>query len=292
MPAIVVCDPELTVGMPPRITAGTGMDAFSHCLEAYCAPGFHPLADGVAVEGMRLIASALPRVLAAPGDLAARADMMAAAAMGATAFQKGLGGMHALAHPIGALFDTHHGMTNATLMPYVLVHNRAAIESRIARLGAYLGLERACPSGPSRLPAGSAFCWCISCPEWRTESTSRICRFRSAALSAALSSPGRCMLCTSASGICRPLRMALYALAGLCRHRRGDERDLRDVDRELLPGRVQAGQFPRLHGQFGFHRLRDPELERAVVRHSERPRAGCRARTCAGGASHRPTWRS
>jgi alcohol dehydrogenase class IV len=142
MPAIVVCDPELTVGMPPRITAGTGMDAFSHCLEAYCAPGFHPLADGVAVEGMRLIASALPRVLAAPGDLAARADMMAAAAMGATAFQKGLGGMHALAHPIGALFDTHHGMTNATLMPYVLVHNRAAIESRIARLGAYLGLEQ------------------------------------------------------------------------------------------------------------------------------------------------------
>lgn len=142
MPSVVICDPELTLGMPPRITAGTGMDAFSHCLEAYCAPGFHPLADGVAVEGMRLIAAALPRVMAAPGDIDARADMMAAAAMGATAFQKGLGGMHALAHPIGALFDTHHGMTNATLMPYVLAHNRAAIETRITRLAAYLELPQ------------------------------------------------------------------------------------------------------------------------------------------------------
>ena len=140
MPSIVICDPELSVGMPPKITAGTGMDALSHCLEAYCAPGFHPLADGVAVEGMRLIASALPRVMAVPTDIDARSDMLAAAAMGATAFQKGLGGMHALAHPIGALFDTHHGMTNATLMPYVLAHNRSAIESRLTRLAAYLGL--------------------------------------------------------------------------------------------------------------------------------------------------------
>ncbi len=143
MPSIVICDPALSVGMPPKITAGTGMDALSHCLEAYCAPGFHPLADGVAVEGMRLIASALPRVMRAPNDLDARADMMAAAAMGATAFQKGLGGMHALAHPIGALFDSHHGMTNATLMPYVLAFNRNAIEERIARLAAYLGLPQA-----------------------------------------------------------------------------------------------------------------------------------------------------
>ncbi|MBK9654178.1 MAG: iron-containing alcohol dehydrogenase [Rhodanobacteraceae bacterium] len=140
MPSIVICDPELSVGMPPKITAGTGMDALSHCLEAYCAPGFHPLADGVAVEGMRLIASALPRVMAVPTDIDARSDMLAAAAMGATAFQKGLGGMHALAHPIGALFDTHHGMTNATLMPYVLAYNRSAIESRLTRLAAYLGL--------------------------------------------------------------------------------------------------------------------------------------------------------
>jgi alcohol dehydrogenase class IV len=141
MPKAVICDPELTVGMPARITAGTGMDAFSHCLEAYCAPGFHPLADGIAVEGMRLVKGALARAVEAPDDLDARADMMAAAAMGATAFQKGLGGMHALAHPVGALFDTHHGMTNAVLMPYVLAYNRDAIAERLVRLSAWLGLD-------------------------------------------------------------------------------------------------------------------------------------------------------
>lgn len=140
MPRVVICDPELSVGMPAKISAGTGMDAFSHCLEAYCAPGFHPLADGIAVEGMRLIASALPRVMRDPSDIEARGQMLAAAAMGATAFQKGLGGMHALAHPIGALYDSHHGMTNATLMPYVLQFNRSAIAERLTRLAAYLGL--------------------------------------------------------------------------------------------------------------------------------------------------------
>ncbi len=140
MPRVVISDPELTVGMPAKITAGTGMDALSHCLEAYCAPGFHPLADGIAVEGMRLVASALQRAVHTPTDLEARAQMLAAAAMGATAFQKGLGGMHALSHPVGALYDTHHGMTNATFMPYVLQFNRAAIEERITRLAAYLGL--------------------------------------------------------------------------------------------------------------------------------------------------------
>ncbi|VXB25305.1 putative alcohol dehydrogenase [Pseudomonas sp. 8AS] len=140
MPRIVISDPALSVGMPAFITAGTGMDAFAHCLEAYCAPGFHPLADGIAVEGMRLVAGALVRAVKTPDDLDARADMLAAAAMGATAFQKGLGGMHALAHPIGALYDTHHGMTNAVLMPYVLKFNRRVIEERITRLAAYLGL--------------------------------------------------------------------------------------------------------------------------------------------------------
>jgi alcohol dehydrogenase len=140
MPRVVICDPALTVGMPAKITAGTGMDALSHCLEAYCAPGYHPMADGIAVEGMRLVKQALPRVYAQPGDIEARGDMMAAAAMGATAFQKGLGGMHALSHPVGALYDTHHGMTNATLMPYVLKFNRSAIEERITRLAAYLQL--------------------------------------------------------------------------------------------------------------------------------------------------------
>ena len=143
MPRIVICDPELTVGMPAKITAGTGMDALSHCLEAYCAPGYHPMADGIAVEGMRLVKQALPRVYAQADDIDARGDMMAAAAMGATAFQKGLGGMHALAHPVGALFDTHHGMTNAVFMPYVLAFNRSAIEERIVRLAAYLQLPRA-----------------------------------------------------------------------------------------------------------------------------------------------------
>ncbi|OGT56998.1 MAG: alcohol dehydrogenase [Gammaproteobacteria bacterium RIFCSPHIGHO2_12_FULL_63_22] len=142
MPKVVICDPALTVGMPAKITVGTGMDALSHCLEAYCAPGFHPMADGIAVEGMRLIASALPRAVNSPDDLDARSDMMAAAAMGATAFQKGLGGMHALSHPVGALYDTHHGMTNATFMPYVLKFNREAIEARITRLAAYLGLSQ------------------------------------------------------------------------------------------------------------------------------------------------------
>ena len=140
MPKVTICDPELTVGMPPKITAGTGMDALAHCLEAYCAPSYHPMADGIAVEGMRLVKEYLPRAYQNGGDLEARAHMMSAAAMGATAFQKGLGAIHALSHPVGALYDTHHGMTNAVFMPYVLVFNRPAIETKIARLAAYLGL--------------------------------------------------------------------------------------------------------------------------------------------------------
>ncbi len=141
LPAIVIADPELTVGMPPFITAGTGMDALAHCLEAYCAPGYHPMADGIAVEGIRLAMEYLPKAYADGKDLTARAHMMAAAAMGATAFQKGLGAIHSLSHPIGALYDTHHGMTNAVFMPYVLAFNRDAIEARIARLAAYIGVK-------------------------------------------------------------------------------------------------------------------------------------------------------
>ncbi|WP_193337007.1 iron-containing alcohol dehydrogenase [Devosia beringensis] len=140
MPKIVIADPELTVGMPRFITIGTGMDALAHCLEAYCAPGYHPMADGIAVEGIRLVMENLPKVAANPDDVEARGHMMSAAAMGATAFQKGLGAIHALSHPVGALYDTHHGMTNAVFMPYVLLVNRGAIETRIARLAAYLGL--------------------------------------------------------------------------------------------------------------------------------------------------------
>jgi alcohol dehydrogenase class IV len=141
MPKVTICDPELTVGMPARITAGTGMDALAHCLEAYCGLAYHPLADGIAVEGMRLVKDNLGRAYNDGHDLEARANMMAAAAMGATAFQKALGAIHALSHPVGALYDTHHGLTNAVFMPYVLAFNRPAIAGKIERLAPYLGLE-------------------------------------------------------------------------------------------------------------------------------------------------------
>jgi alcohol dehydrogenase class IV len=140
MPAVTICDPELTVGMPRFITAGTGMDAFAHCLEAYSSPFFHPMSQGIALEGMRLVLENLPKVYADPNDLEARAQMMAAAAMGAVAFQKGLGAIHSLSHPIGAVYGTHHGTTNAVVMPMVLEFNRAAIEDRIDRAAAYLGI--------------------------------------------------------------------------------------------------------------------------------------------------------
>lgn len=141
MPKLVIADPELTTGMPLRITVGTGFDALAHCLEAYCAPGYHPMADGIAVEGTRLVLENLPIVAREPENLEARGHMMSAAMMGAAAFQKGLGGIHALSHPVGALYDTHHGLTNAVFMPYVLVVNRAAIEGKIVRLSAYCGFE-------------------------------------------------------------------------------------------------------------------------------------------------------
>ena len=140
LPACVILDPQLTVGLPPQLTAATGMDALSHNLEAYCAPQYHPLAEGVAVEGMRLIAAHLAAAVATPDDLDARRAMLVASLMGATAFQRGLGAMHALAHPLGALYDAHHGALNAVLMPYVLAANRAAIEPRIARLARHLDL--------------------------------------------------------------------------------------------------------------------------------------------------------
>ena len=141
MPKVTICDPELTVGMPPLITAGTGMDAFAHCLEAYCGDFYHPLADGIAVEGIRLVKDNLAAAVKDGRNLDARAHMMSAAAMGATAFQKALGAIHSLSHPVGALYDTHHGLTNAVFMPYVLVFNRKAIEDKIKRLSAYIGLK-------------------------------------------------------------------------------------------------------------------------------------------------------
>jgi alcohol dehydrogenase class IV len=137
---IVIGDPALTVGLPPHLTAATGMDALSHCLEAYCVPDYDPMADGMALEGMRLIAEWLPVAVADGSNLSARSQMLAAAMIGAAAFRKGLGAMHALSHPIGAIYDTHHGLTNAVLMPYVLSFNRPAIGAKMDRLARLLGL--------------------------------------------------------------------------------------------------------------------------------------------------------
>jgi alcohol dehydrogenase class IV len=141
LPSVVIADPELTVGMPPAITAGTGMDAFAHCLEAFCSPHYHPMSQGIALEGMRLVKENLPRAFEAPGDLEARANMMSAAMMGATAFQKGLGAIHSISHPIGAHYHTHHGTTNAVVMQRVLEFNRPAIEDRLATAAAYMGID-------------------------------------------------------------------------------------------------------------------------------------------------------
>jgi alcohol dehydrogenase len=140
LPGVVISDPELCVGLPPNLTAWTGMDALAHCFEAYCAKGFHPLADGVAVEGIALVHRYLVRAVQDGKDLEARGGMLAAASMGAAAFQKGLGAIHALSHPVGALYDTHHGLTNAVFMPYVMCFNRPAIDEKCARIARYLGL--------------------------------------------------------------------------------------------------------------------------------------------------------
>jgi len=142
MPAVVISDPQLTVGLPANLTAWTGMDALAHCFEAFCAPGFHPMADGIALEGMRLIKEFLRRSVADGNDLEARGSMLVAATMGATAFQKGLGGIHALSHPIGALYDTHHGLSNAVFMPYVMLFNRQAVDDAMQLLARYLELPQ------------------------------------------------------------------------------------------------------------------------------------------------------
>ena len=141
LPTVVISDPELTVGMPKFITAGTGLDAFAHCVEAFSSPFYHPMSQGIAIEGMRLVVENLPRAYADGTDLEARANMMAAAAMGAVAFQKGLGAIHALSHPIGAVFNTHHGTTNAVCMPAVLELNAPLIADRFDRAASYIGVS-------------------------------------------------------------------------------------------------------------------------------------------------------
>ena len=141
LPSIVILDPVLTLDLPPKITAATGMDALAHCLEAYCAPGFHPMADGIALEGMRLINKWLLKAVKNGKDLEARMNMLTAASMGSTAFQKGLGAIHSLSHPVNALNNVHHGLSNAIFMPYVLSYNKKEIEQRIIKLCEYLELK-------------------------------------------------------------------------------------------------------------------------------------------------------
>ena len=141
MPNVAILDPELTVGLPPKLTAATGMDALAHCLEAYCAPPYHPLAQGVALEGMRLIKDNLPRAVEKGSDVDARGNMLMASSMGATAFQRGLGAIHALSHPFGGLYDAHHGLLNGIIMPYVLKANARKIDKAIERAAAYLGIK-------------------------------------------------------------------------------------------------------------------------------------------------------
>ena len=142
LPSVVILDPVLTVDLSPRLTAATGMDALAHNLEAFCAPGFHPMADGIAIEGMKLIKKSLIKAVNDGKDLEARADLLAAASMGSTAFQKGLGAIHSLSHPVNAQFNVHHGLSNAIFMPYVLTFNKALIEDRIISICDYLNLEK------------------------------------------------------------------------------------------------------------------------------------------------------
>ena len=142
MPTVVILDPLLTLDLPPRITAATGMDALAHNLEAFCAPGFHPMADGIALEGIRLIKNSLSIAVKDGKNIKARTEMLAAASMGSTAFQKGLGAIHSLSHPVNAQFNVHHGLSNAIFMPYVLTFNKKEISERIVSICDYLGLEK------------------------------------------------------------------------------------------------------------------------------------------------------
>ena len=141
LPSLVILDPVLTIGLPPNITAATGMDAFAHNLEAYCAPGYHPMADGIALEGMRLINEWLLKVFKDGSNLEGRMNMLTAASMGSTAFQKGLGAIHSLSHPVNALNNVHHGLSNAIFMPYVLTFNKEEIERKIIKICDYLELK-------------------------------------------------------------------------------------------------------------------------------------------------------
>ncbi len=142
LPSIVILDPILTIDLPPRLTAATGMDALAHNLEAFCAPGFHPMADGIAIEGLKLIKKSLLKAVKDGKNIEARSNLLAAASMGSTAFQKGLGAIHSLSHPVNAQFNVHHGLSNAIFMPYVLTYNKSFIENRIISICDYLNLDK------------------------------------------------------------------------------------------------------------------------------------------------------
>ena len=142
LPSVVILDPCLTIDLSPRLTAATGMDALAHNLEAFCAPGFHPMADGISIEGMKLIRKSLLKAFSNGKDLNARADLLAAASMGSTAFQKGLGAIHSLSHPVNAQFNIHHGLSNAIFMPYVLTFNKDTVEQRIISICDYLNIQK------------------------------------------------------------------------------------------------------------------------------------------------------
>jgi alcohol dehydrogenase len=142
LPEIVILDPDLTLALPPSLTAFTGMDVLAHCLEAYSSPFFHPFSQGIALEGMAIVNKYLIRAFKNANDLEARGNMLAGSSMGSTAFQKGLGAIHSLSHPVGAIYNTHHGLTNAVFMPYVLERNRDAIEDKISAVARYLDLDK------------------------------------------------------------------------------------------------------------------------------------------------------
>jgi alcohol dehydrogenase len=141
LPSIVILDPVLTVNLPPKLTAATGMDALAHNLEAFCAPGFHPMADGIALEGMYLIKKWLIAAFNEGKNLEARSNMLVAASMGSTAFQKGLGAIHSLSHPVNSVYNIHHGLSNAIFMPYVLTFNKKEIEKKIIKISRYLDFK-------------------------------------------------------------------------------------------------------------------------------------------------------
>jgi alcohol dehydrogenase class IV len=141
LPGIVILDPDLTLALPPSLTAFTGMDVLAHCIEAYSSPFFHPLSQGIALEGISIVKKYLVRAFKDGNDIEARGNMLAGSSMGSTAFQKGLGAIHSLSHPIGAIYNSHHGLTNAVFMPYVLERNREAIEEKIIAVSKYLNLH-------------------------------------------------------------------------------------------------------------------------------------------------------